>query len=432
VKQIAAVQPNTSPHPTPRPARDPRVAEEFSAALALAADPVQACLALPIPPPVAEPPVEDKAPASTVLAPPVELPQSPHADMPAPPPAAPVPTVPVSADVVTVPMETKPMQEAAAPMPAEVAPALPQIETVLPQPVAMLPQSEAVSTTPEAITPPAVSVPQPEALSAAPPAPLPATVPAAQPLHAGVALQVVVIQPEAPVVPPTPAVPVAQLAQVLPPTPAVVHIETPPMPVDAATEAVLTGHAPAVHAPLVQAAAASTEAHTDTPQEERDPEPETSATLTTATRAEARPAPAPAVVEPSRLIEQIANAVRLKAHTPQQQITVQLAPASLGLLRIRVSTRGGEITAHVDVDDPAVHAALDEHTHALRQALSEVGLVIDTCTFSLGTGTGERAETPFQAPAPRSTLPAAPRTAPPVPAPLTRRAAQGAVLDCFV
>ncbi|BCW99650.1 MAG: flagellar hook-length control protein [Armatimonadota bacterium] len=86
---------------------------------------------------------------------------------------------------------------------------------------------------------------------------------------------------------------------------------------------------------------------------------------------------APEVVDPPRLVDQVVRAVELTRRGAATDLTVQLDPPELGVLRVKVTLSDGAITAHVRADLPDVHRLLLTGQSELRDALQQAGLRVD-------------------------------------------------------
>ncbi|MGQ9806903.1 MAG: flagellar hook-length control protein FliK [Armatimonadota bacterium] len=87
--------------------------------------------------------------------------------------------------------------------------------------------------------------------------------------------------------------------------------------------------------------------------------------------------PALEAVDPPRLVDQVVRAVELTRRGPATDLTVQLDPPELGVLRVKVTLSEGAITAHVRADSPDVHRLLLTGQSELRDALQQAGLRVD-------------------------------------------------------
>ncbi|MEJ5296666.1 MAG: flagellar hook-length control protein FliK [Armatimonadota bacterium] len=87
--------------------------------------------------------------------------------------------------------------------------------------------------------------------------------------------------------------------------------------------------------------------------------------------------PAPEAVDPPRLVDQVVRAVELTRRGAATDLTVQLDPPELGVLRVKVTLSDGAITAHVRADSPDVHRLLLTGQSELRDALQQAGLRVD-------------------------------------------------------
>ncbi len=87
--------------------------------------------------------------------------------------------------------------------------------------------------------------------------------------------------------------------------------------------------------------------------------------------------PASEAVDPPRLMDQVVRAVELTRRGPATDLTVQLDPPELGVLRVKVTLSEGAITAHVRADSPDVHRLLLTGQSELRDALQQAGLRVD-------------------------------------------------------
>ncbi|MCP3917851.1 MAG: hypothetical protein GY711_20080 [bacterium] len=92
--------------------------------------------------------------------------------------------------------------------------------------------------------------------------------------------------------------------------------------------------------------------------------------------------PATALTSP-RLAETVLDQVRLKLAPELRQATVELEPANLGKLFIRLHVEDGEMTAFMRAERPETLAVLQDHVPELRAMLERAGLQPGSLEFAL-------------------------------------------------
>jgi len=113
------------------------------------------------------------------------------------------------------------------------------------------------------------------------------------------------------------------------------------------------------------------------PAEVRDPKP-------TRPAAEARPAEPPA-----HSAADVLQRIRLELHPGLRSATVQLAPAELGRLSIRLRVREGGVDAVVRAESAEALGLLQQHVHELESALADQGFGEASLELVLDQGGGE-------------------------------------------
>lgn len=99
---------------------------------------------------------------------------------------------------------------------------------------------------------------------------------------------------------------------------------------------------------------------------------------------EARPTAAPASPEALERAQDILRQVRVHVLPGLGEATIELVPAELGRISIRLSVEGGELEASVRAERPETLEALGRHVPELRAALAEQGIRAERLDLSLG------------------------------------------------
>ncbi|MCM1134836.1 MAG: flagellar hook-length control protein FliK [Clostridium sp.] len=77
------------------------------------------------------------------------------------------------------------------------------------------------------------------------------------------------------------------------------------------------------------------------------------------------------------IMNQILDHMRLQLRPGMDQLEMQLHPESLGTVQIQLISRGGEVTAHFQVQNEAVKAALESQISTLQENLKEQGVKVE-------------------------------------------------------
>lgn len=78
-----------------------------------------------------------------------------------------------------------------------------------------------------------------------------------------------------------------------------------------------------------------------------------------------------------KIIDQIANYVKIHSSEKLTSMEIALNPASLGSVNLHVSSKGGVISAQLYAQDEAVRAALESQVAALKESLEAQGMKVD-------------------------------------------------------
>ena len=78
-----------------------------------------------------------------------------------------------------------------------------------------------------------------------------------------------------------------------------------------------------------------------------------------------------------KIIDQIADYVKIHSSEKRTSMEIELNPASLGSVNLHVSSKGGVISAQLYAQDEAVRAALESRVAALKESLEAQGMRVD-------------------------------------------------------
>ena len=78
-----------------------------------------------------------------------------------------------------------------------------------------------------------------------------------------------------------------------------------------------------------------------------------------------------------KIIDQIADYVKIHSGEKLTSMEIELNPASLGSVNLHVSSKGGVISAQLYAQDEAVRAALESQVAALKESLEAQGMKVD-------------------------------------------------------
>lgn len=78
-----------------------------------------------------------------------------------------------------------------------------------------------------------------------------------------------------------------------------------------------------------------------------------------------------------KIIDQIADYVKIHSSEKLTSMEIELNPASLGSVNLHISSKGGVISAQLYAQDEAVRAALESQVAALKESLEAQGMKVD-------------------------------------------------------
>lgn len=95
-------------------------------------------------------------------------------------------------------------------------------------------------------------------------------------------------------------------------------------------------------------------------------------------------------VDTQSIMKQIADYVKVQKNQDMTEMEMQLHPASLGTIKISLTTRGGNVTAQFTAQNETVKQALEAQVTQLRTNLEEQGVKIDAIEVSVASHEMER------------------------------------------
>lgn len=95
-------------------------------------------------------------------------------------------------------------------------------------------------------------------------------------------------------------------------------------------------------------------------------------------------------VDTQSIMKQIADYVKVQKNQDMTEMELQLHPASLGTIKISLTTRGGNVTAQFTAQNETVKQALEAQVTQLRTNLEEQGVKIDAIEVSVASHEMER------------------------------------------
>ena len=76
-------------------------------------------------------------------------------------------------------------------------------------------------------------------------------------------------------------------------------------------------------------------------------------------------------------MDQIMDYMKVQLKPEMDQLEMQLHPETLGTLKIQLVSKGGEVTAHFQVQNESVRAAIESQMTVLKNTLEEQGVKIE-------------------------------------------------------
>lgn len=77
------------------------------------------------------------------------------------------------------------------------------------------------------------------------------------------------------------------------------------------------------------------------------------------------------------IMNQIMDYMKIQLRPGMDQLEMQLHPASLGSVQIQITSRGGEVTAHFQVQNETVKAAIESQIMELKESLKDQGVKVE-------------------------------------------------------
>jgi flagellar hook-length control protein FliK len=142
-----------------------------------------------------------------------------------------------------------------------------------------------------------------------------------------------------------------------------------------------------------------------------------------------RPAPQPAAQHEHAA--DILRQVRLQLSPHLRRATIQLEPAALGRLDIRLEVRRGRVRAELAVERPETLHVLERHAPELRASLAAAGFEQAELSLSLAQQQDGRPDRSPTTPGARETRAAGEPAAPDLHAAVSRRLAHDGVVDTY-
>lgn len=92
------------------------------------------------------------------------------------------------------------------------------------------------------------------------------------------------------------------------------------------------------------------------------------------------------------MVKQIVEQIRVQISPDTTSMEMQLNPENLGKVMLNVSTKNGEVTAQLTVENEAVKAAVESQLVQLKESLNNQGLKVEAVEVSVETRSFERQE----------------------------------------
>ncbi len=81
--------------------------------------------------------------------------------------------------------------------------------------------------------------------------------------------------------------------------------------------------------------------------------------------------------EPKQVVEQVVRGVSGSISEGRSHVTIRLNPPDLGTVNVKLVLENGTLTARITAEQSATRSLLDQHSHALRQSLTDHGIKVD-------------------------------------------------------
>jgi len=93
----------------------------------------------------------------------------------------------------------------------------------------------------------------------------------------------------------------------------------------------------------------------------------------------------------TEMVDRVATALRT-AHQSQRELRIRLTPPELGTVRIEISSRGGTLTARLEVETAAAQQAIQQNLSLLRDALAQHGTNLERIDIQLTPSRSEEGQ----------------------------------------
>lgn len=90
-------------------------------------------------------------------------------------------------------------------------------------------------------------------------------------------------------------------------------------------------------------------------------------------------------VRAEQILDQIENSIKVGFHNDETSMEMQLHPASLGKINVKIVSANGEVTAQFEAQNASVKAALEGHVAQLKNTLQEQGVRIENVEVTLAS-----------------------------------------------
>ena len=90
-------------------------------------------------------------------------------------------------------------------------------------------------------------------------------------------------------------------------------------------------------------------------------------------------------VRAEQILEQIESSIKVGFHENETSMEMQLHPASLGKINVKIVSANGEVTAQFEAQNASVKAALEGHVVQLKNTLQEQGVRIESVEVTLAS-----------------------------------------------
>jgi flagellar hook-length control protein FliK len=88
------------------------------------------------------------------------------------------------------------------------------------------------------------------------------------------------------------------------------------------------------------------------------------------------------------VVDQVVRDIRVEVGRGRSEMTIRLDPPELGQIAVRLVSQNGSVTAGFHAESEGVRSLLESHLPALKSALADAGIAVQSFSVSTGTESG--------------------------------------------